>query len=165
MIGDIIDKGKDLLSGELKKTLGFDEKQISTTLETTKDTVGESLKDEVLGGNLNGILNLFNGKSETSNSNPIVDGIGKKFVANLVAKLGVSKGIAEKASGIIFPFIMKKFSSSETGKAQDGNQLVSLLGIGGGGISDILGGFLGGKKEDKNKDKDEGLLDQIGNFF
>ncbi len=158
MINDIISQGKELLSEKLKETVGLKDNQIDTTLETAGESTVEVLKDEVTGGNLNGVLDLFNGKSETTKSNPIVDEIAKKFISSLVSKLGIDEGIASKASDIILPFLMSKFSSKETGEAKDGSQLMSLLGLGGDNIIGAIGGLLGGNN-------DENPLGKLGKMF
>src|SRR5690554_6544538 len=124
MISKIISQGKELLSGKLKETVGLDESQINKTLETAGDSTVEGLKEQVTSGNLGGVMDLFNGKSDTSTSNPVVGGIANKFIANLVSKLGISEGMASKASDVVIPFIMSKFSSKETGKAKDSSQLM-----------------------------------------
>lgn len=162
MISKIISQGKELLSGKLKETVGLDESQINKTLETAGDSTVEGLKEQVTSGNLGGVMDLFNGKSDTSTSNPVVGGIANKFIANLVSKLGISEGMASKASDVVIPFIMSKFSSKETGEAKDSSQLMDMLG--GGGIAGALGGLLGGNKDDK-RGKDEGLLGKLGGMF
>ncbi|MFA5557716.1 MAG: hypothetical protein AB7D46_11460 [Flavobacteriaceae bacterium] len=158
MINEIISQGKELLSGKLKEAAGLNDSQIDTTIETAGESTIETLKNEVTGGNLKGVLDLFNGKSETSKSNPIVDEIAKNFISSLVSKLGVGEGVASKASDVILPFIMSKFSSKETGKAKDGSQLMSLLGLDGGDITGAFGNLLG-----ENKGKN--LLGKLGKMF
>lgn len=145
MINNIINQGKELLAQKLKDSVGLKDNQIDTTLETAGESTVEVLKEEVTGGNLNGVLDLFNGKSETSTSNSIVSEIGKKFIPSLVSKLGVDEGLASKASNIVIPFIMSKFSSKETGEDKDGSQIMNLIGMGG--------------------DNKENLLGKIGNMF
>lgn len=156
MIESIIKQGKELLSGKLKETIGLDDSQVDKTLETAGESTIDGLKEAVTGGNLSGVMDLFNGKSDTSTSNPIVGGIAKKFISNLVSKLGISEGMASKASDIVLPFIMSKFSSKETGEAKDGTDLMDMLG--GGGLKDALGGLLGG-------DKGDSPLGKLGKFF
>lgn len=158
MINEIINQGKELLSGKLKETVGLKDNQIDTALETAGQSTIEVLKNEVTGGNLKGVLDLFNGKDGISQSNPIVDGIAKKFISNLVSKLGIGEGVASKASDVILPYIMSKFSSKETGEAKDGSQLTSLLGLGGDDITGAIGNLLGG-------DKGKGLLGKLGKMF
>lgn len=159
MIDQIISQGKEFLSGKLKETVGFDESQIDTALNTAKDSTVDTLKDEVKGGNLSGVLDLFNGKSDTSTSNPIVGGMANNLISGLVSKLGIGKDMASKATDMIIPFIMSKFSSTDTGQAKDGSELMDMLG--GGGLKDALGGLLGGDKGGK----DDGMLGKLGKFF
>jgi len=149
MIDQLINQGKELLSGKLSQSVGFKGNQIDDTLEIAKESTLDGLKEQVLGGNISGVMDLFNGKSETTTSNPIVGGIAAKMVSGLISKLGVNQSIAEKATEIVIPFIMSKFGSSQTGEAKDGNQLMSMLGMDSdGGVMGMLGGVLGNKNED-----------------
>ncbi|WP_107038159.1 hypothetical protein [Brumimicrobium mesophilum] len=162
MFDQIISQGKELLSGKLKETIGLDDSQVNKSFEVAGESAIDGLKEEVTGGNLSGVMDLFNGKSDTSTSNPIVGGIANKFIGNLVSKLGISEGIASKVSDMIIPFIMSKFGSKETGEAKEGSDLADLLG--GGGIAGALGGLLGGSKDDKDG-KDDGILGKLGGMF
>ncbi len=139
MINSIISQGKELLAQKLKDTVGLKDNQIDTTLETAGESTVEVLKEEVTGGNLNRVLDLFNGKSEASTSNPIVNGISKKVIPSLVSKLGIDEGLASKISNIVIPFIMSKFGSKETGEDKDGSQIMKLIGMGGDNKDNLLG--------------------------
>lgn len=161
MISKIISQGKEMLSGKLKETVGLDDSQIDTTFKTAGESTIDGLKEQITSGNLSGVMDLFNGKSDASTSNPVVGGIANKFIANLVSKLGISEGMASKASELVIPFIMSKFSSKDTGEAKEGSDLMDMLG--GGGIADAIGGLLGGKKGEKGKD--DGILGKLGGMF
>lgn len=163
MIDKIISQGKELLSGQLKESVGFDDGQINKTLEVAGESTIDGLKEQVTGGNLSGVMDLFNGKSDTSTSNPVVGGIANNFIGNLVSKLGISEGIASKVSDMIIPFIMSKFGSKETGEAKEGSDLMDMLG--GGGIAGALGGLFGGGDKKDGDDKDGGILGKLGGMF
>ena len=158
MIESIINQGKEILAGKLKESVGLKDNQIDQTLKTAGSSTLEVLKNEISGGNISGVMDLFNGKSAVSKSNPIVGSIAKNLVSNLVSKLGISEGIASKVSDIIIPFVISKFSSKDTGEANDSSQLLKLLGLDGDNILGSLGGLLGDKK-------DGGILGKLGKLF
>lgn len=147
MLDSLLNLGKGQLGKMLQDQTGLDAGKTDEAVEVTKDTVGNGLKDELMQGNFSGVMDLFNGNAPTTTANPIVNGITGKLVTNLAAKLGISAGVAQQVANIAIPFIMNKFSASETGKASNEQDLIEKLGMGGdsalGGVLKNLGG-LGG---------------------
>lgn len=144
MLDDIINLGKGQMAKLIQEQTQLDSGKTEEAVGVTKDTVVDGLKGELMKGNFDGVMDLFNGNAPTTTSNPIVNSITNSLVTNLASKLGIGEGIAKQIANIAIPFIMNKISSKETGQASDKKDLVEQLGFGGdSGIGGLLGG-LGG---------------------
>lgn len=115
---------------------------------------GEAVKDEVLSqatsGNLDGIMNLFSGKAEASQSNPIVAGITSSLTDKVVSSLGLENGTAKSIATAVIPMIVKmisaKFQSGDAPNSAEG--LMESLGMDSGNLMDQAKNMLGGKAKD-----------------
>ena len=144
MLDQIINMGKGHLTKLIQEQTQLDSSKTDEAVGVTKDTVVDGLKGELMKGNFDGVMDLFNGNAPTTTSNPIVRSITNSLVTNLASKLGIGEGIAKQIANIAIPFIMNKISSKETGQANDKKDLIEQLGFGGdSGIGGLLGG-LGG---------------------
>ncbi len=156
MLDQLISMGKSQLSDGLKEKFGLNESQKEQTMEVAKSSLVDGIKEQVLGGNIGGVMDLFNGKSKPTNENPIVSSVAKSFVNGIVEKVGVGGDKAKMISSFVVPFLLKKFSSKETGEAKDEAGLMSMVGLGGdSSIGGILGS-LGGAKD---------IMGGLGKFF
>ncbi|MEM9674618.1 MAG: DUF937 domain-containing protein [Bacteroidota bacterium] len=149
MLDQILNMGKEHMAKLIHEQTELDTSKTEEAVGVTKDTVIDGLKGELMKGNFDGVMDLFNGNASTTTSNPIVNGITNSLVTNLAGKLGISQGIAQQVANIAVPFIMNKLSSKETGQASDKNDLIEQLGFGGdsgiGGLLGGLGGLFGGR--------------------
>lgn len=158
MIDQLLNSVKGVVGQELMSKVNLDQSMVEKTMEVTKESFLGGLKKEALGGNVSGILNLFNGKDEASNTNPIVNSVSNMFVSKAIEKLGVNADTAVTISNVIVPMVMQKFASKdETGEAKDELELMDLVGFSADGdMKDIVSGFM-------NKGKD--LLGGLGGLF
>lgn len=144
MLDNIINMGKEHMAKLIQEQTQLDNSKTDEAVGVTKDTVVDGLKKELMKGNFDGVMDLFNGNAPTTTSNPIVNSITNSLVTNLASKLGINEGIAKQIANIAIPFIMNKISAKETGQASDKKDLIEQLGFGGdSGIGGLLGG-LGG---------------------
>lgn len=144
MLDNIINMGKEHMAKLIQEQTQLDNSKTDEAVGVTKDTVVDGLKEELMKGNFDGVMDLFNGNAPTTTSNPIVNSITNSLVTNLASKLGINEGIAKQIANIAIPFIMNKISAKETGQASDKKDLIEQLGFGGdSGIGGLLGG-LGG---------------------
>jgi hypothetical protein len=148
MLDQLIEFGKEQLSSQLQQKAGLQGSQVEKSLDVTKDSLTNTLISQVAGGNVGQIMSLFNGGSATT-SNPVVGSMVTNLAVDLAAKVGISPQIAQTAAGVIVPFIMQKFASSESGTANDEGDLLDKLGISGNdAIAGIAKSFLGDKGGD-----------------
>jgi uncharacterized protein YidB (DUF937 family) len=156
MFDQLIQTAQQQLAPQLQE-IGIKPNQVGDVFDVAKETVTDGFKSEATGGGLDAVMDLFNGNGGNIQSNSLVSTLSTSFVSSLVSKLGLDQAMAAKVSAVIIPFIMAKFSSSETGSASSPTDLISQLGF--GDIGSSLGGMLGGS------DKGGDLLGNLGKFF
>ena len=148
MLDQLIEFGKEQLSSQLQQKAGLQGSQVEKSLDVTKDSLTNTLISQVASGNVGQIMSLFNGGAATT-SNPVVGSMVTNLAVDLAAKVGISPQIAQTAAGIIVPFVMQKFASSESGTANNEGDLLDKLGISGNdAIAGIAKNFLGDKGGD-----------------
>lgn len=156
MLDQLIQTAQQQLGPQLQQ-IGVKPEQLGGIFNVAQDTVTDGLKSEATSGGLDSVMNLFNGNGGSLQSNSIVSSLSNNFVASLASKLGMDQSMATKISGVVIPFIMEKFSGSETGSASSPTDLISQLGF--GDIGSSLGNMLGGS------DKGGDLLGGLGKLF
>jgi len=146
MLDDLLKLAQSQLGSQLKEQVGFSQDQVEKTADVAKESFFKQMASEAMSGNLPQLLDIFNGNSTTTVTNPIVMRLFDQFKGDLMEKMGVSPQTAAKVSQIVIPFIMSKIGSSETGRAENEGSMMSKLGLDNmGSIGGMLGGLLGGK--------------------
>jgi hypothetical protein len=160
MLDQLIQAASQQLSPQLEQA-GVPSSQLSGIFSQAQSALTDGIKTEAGNGNFSGLLDLFNGNGGSIQNNSIVQSISQQFVGNIVSKLGLSPSLANTISGMVIPFIMSKFSSTDTGTANDASDLMSQLGIGRDDMmTGALTGFLGGDSKDAGN-----LLGGISKLF
>ncbi|NLZ74058.1 MAG: hypothetical protein GX905_09655 [Bacteroidales bacterium] len=139
---------KTVKGGLVKQLAGkteVEDNKLDGVASVVTDTFKTGLKDTASSGKLNDIMGLL-GKG--GSSSPLAGSLIKSTVTNLVSKLGLPKGVADKIGSIAIPFIIDKFSdfTSEKGKSNEE------------GVKEIFGDLLKGSAKDK-------LLGGLGKKF
>ncbi len=156
MFDQLIQTAQQQLGPQLAQ-IGVKPEQMGNIFNVAQVTVTDGLKTEATSGGLDSVMSLFNGNGGNIQSNSIVSSLSNNFVTSLASKLGMDQSMATKISGVVIPFIMAKFSSSETGSASSPTDLISQLGF--GDITSSLGNMLG------SSDKGGDLLGGLGKLF
>ena len=140
MLDSIISSAKGELLSQLGGNFNLTPDQAGKTVDTAKKTVSEGLVKEVSSGNVDGLLNLFNGKSPV-NGNPIISGIAQQLIPNLVQKVGLNQQVAGTVSNFVVPFIVSKLAGSKPAGSFNASDITSMFG---GGIAGKLTSAVGG---------------------
>ena len=156
MLNQLIQTAQQYLGPQLEQ-IGVKPEQMGSIFNVAKDTVTDGLKNEATSGGLDSVMSLFNGNGGNLQSHSIVSSLSNNFVASLASKLGMDQSMATKISGVVIPFIMEKFSGSETGSASSPTDLTSKIGF--GDITSSLNNMLGGN------DKGGDILGSLGKLF
>lgn len=148
MLDQLINMAKSQIGGVLSDN-GVSADKIDDVASISKDAVKEGVMEQVSSGNLDGIMNLFNGKDEASTGNPIVSSMISAFTSKTTSSLGLDSGKAGGIASMVIPMIVNliqsKMSGSEGGSSTD---LLSSLGMDQGNMMDKAKDMLGDKAKD-----------------
>ena len=124
-------EASELISDAISK-YGLTETKAEQSVDVAKDTITEGFQNELKGGNISGLLSLFQGKTDLL-KNPIVLGLISQYSGKLISQLGLSTEAAEGISKFAIPFIMNQFTKQTEGKDMDEgsvtNTTLSHLGL------------------------------------
>ena len=139
MLESIIQSSKIELGKKLAEN-GVASNQMEDVFGLAKDSILSNFKSSATGGDLDGILNLFNGKQSISGS-PLVKNIISDYAGQLISKLGFSTNTAKSISSIAIPFIMNMINKETPDAGIPDNDLLSMLGSSAfaGGKNNVLG--------------------------
>ena len=139
MIESIIQSTKIELGKELSKN-GVKSNQMDDVLGVAQDTILKKFKSSATGGDLDGILNLFNGKQSITGS-PLVKSVINDYAFQLISKLGFSKSMSKTVANTVIPFIMNLINKKTPDTGLNNNDLISMLGSSAftGGKNSVLG--------------------------
>jgi len=140
----------DVISQLTEKT-GISADQAKSVLPVATDTLQSGLMEQVTGGNISGILGMFNSGSGMAD-NPIFGAIKTQLLGNLMSKVGLPESVAGLVAGNGLQSIIGGLSGQLSGDGKEVTQdsLMSGLGLGGGGgIGDMVKGMAGDALKDK----------------
>jgi len=131
---------------ELTEKTGINAEQAQSILPVAQESLQSGLMEQVTGGNMSGILGMFNSSGSGLTSNPIFAGIKAKFAAGVMSKLGVPESVAGMVAGTGMGSMISGLTSQLQGDGGEVSQddLMSKLGLG-GGLADMAKNALGDK--------------------
>ena len=155
--------GGDIVN-QITEKAGISAEQAQSVLPIAQESLQSGLMEQVTGGNVSGILGMFNsGGGDGLASNPIFAGIKAKMMQGVMTKLGVPESVAGMVAGTgmssVIGNLTGKLSGDDGQVTEDG--LMSGLGLGGGGLADMAKDKLG----DMAKEKLGGLGDMASGLF
>jgi hypothetical protein len=180
----MLDKIMEQLGGgaaeQIAEKAGVSLDQAKGMLPFAQESLQEGLMSQVTGGNLSGLLAMFQGASAGGGGlmdNPIFASIKAMFLKKIMTNMGLPESVAGLAAGtglssLIGGLAGKMVSHGDTDDI-DAGSLMNVLGVGGdaggmlGKAAGMLGGLMGGG-DDKKDDKDspmDAAKDLLGGFF
>lgn len=149
MLDKLMDSiGGDVISSITEKA-GISADQAKAVLPIATDTLQSGLMKEVTGGNISGILGMFNSGSGLA-SNGLFDSLKGMLVQNIMTKMGLPPAIA----GLVGDSGLESIIGGLAGKLSGGggevtqDSLMSNLGLGGGDAMDAVKNIAKGKLGD-----------------
>ncbi len=176
--------GGDVIS-QITEKAGISADQAKEVLPIAQESLQSGLMEQVTGGNVDGILGMFNSAGgDGLMSNSLFSGIKAQFMKGIMTKMGLPESVAGMVAGTGMSSIVGNLAGKLGGAGSiDTDGLMSGLGLGGGGglmdmaaglakdkmgdlggLGDKLtdaGGGLGDKLADAAK---EGLGDKLGDI-
>ncbi|MES2566153.1 MAG: DUF937 domain-containing protein [Bacteroidota bacterium] len=110
-------------------------------IETTTNSIVDTLKAQASAGNVSSLTNLLKGKSTEA---PLASSIQSKVVDNLMKKFGIDNTQASQIASTLVPKVMESFvkkTNDPNDKSFELSDVMSSLGINAAGIMDKIGGF------------------------
>lgn len=167
MLDKILEQAKSQLVPALIDDPQVDNAQADQIAQVSGETVINSLSDQLKSGDTSGIMEMLSG-ADTDPSNPAVNNLSPKVAENLISRLGISPELAQNIASKAIPIIMNMFNGKVADAKNQGVDIGSIIGGlvsgQGGGFLGKLGGLFGGKK-DTSADSKGGLSDILGSFL
>lgn len=129
---------------EVQEKAGVDSDMVSKIMNIAGGVASEQVSKQVMSGGLSDVMNLFSNKENSSSANALQSNITNEIVSSLIEKLGLDKSKASMITAIVVPAIMNIVTkkNNET-PDNDSSPIESLFGgKKGGGLTDLIGGFL-----------------------
>lgn len=114
-------------------------------IETAAGSLFDNLKGAAAGGNLDGIMNLFNQGGDVSN-NPLVNNLSSGVAGDLMKKFGLDSGAAGNIVQSLLPVVMNKLVNKTNDPGDSSFDLQGIIGSltgGSGGIGNMIKGIFG----------------------
>ena len=146
MLDQIMQFAKEQVGDQVKSNSGIDDSQKDEVFSAAQGGIMETIKNQIGGGNLGGLMNMFNGDDDPNDeNNPINQDAKGNVVKSLMDKLGIDEGKAGAIASQVLPAIMNRFASKDTGTANNAGDLMSKIGLDGdNNIMDMVSQFTGG---------------------
>lgn len=142
---DMILKGlKDQVGDELQQKAGVNQNMLDDILKITGNVATKEVSKEMLGGNLDAVMNLFSSAENNPQASSLQNNIMQGMVGNFVNQLGLKKETANMITSIIIPALMNMITQKNAQTpANDASPLQDLFDLGGQGGENPLGGLIG----------------------
>jgi hypothetical protein len=140
--------------------------QNNTAIETTTNSIMDSLKGQISGGNGADVLSLLGGKSGVQ-GNPLVGNLTVNVTNSLMDKLGVSNPVAKQIAASLVPVVIGKLVNRTNDPNDNGFDINTIFGSLTGGKSNQfdLAGLLGGQQNTSQQQEQSTDLGSIFNIL
>lgn len=145
MLNDFLKTIKGGLEQQLAGVSGLQTDKLDGVANVVTDTFKDNLVEKFTGGNIGDIVGLL---GKAGSSSPFAGSMVNGVVANLMAKLGLSKDLSDSVAKIAVPFVIDKLGSFAAGKGKNSEA----------GIGELLGDLVKGSVKDQ-------LLGGLGKKF
>jgi hypothetical protein len=169
MFEQLLKMASSQLTDQLSNRTDIPADQVSGIASTAGESIFNAISSQVTSGNLGGIKEMLSG-SETAANSPAVSSMTQNVVSQLVAKNGLSEGVASNIANVAIPYVMNMFNSNVAAQQSAGGidvpgMISSALsnGAASGVVSNLLGGVLGGNKDEANQGNS--AQNMIGNLL
>lgn len=131
--------------------------QNEAAIQTTTDSIFDTLKGQVNQGNGADVLSLLGGQTGVQ-GNPLVGNLTANVTNSLMDKLGIENPIAKQIAASLVPVILSKLVSRTNDPKDNGFDLNSIFGSltdgrsEGMDMSNILGQLSGSQQQEQSSD-------------
>ncbi|MFT4155346.1 DUF937 domain-containing protein [Parafilimonas sp.] len=138
-------------------------------VEAATQSVSETFKNAIQGGNVHEVMQLFNDGGSNVSSLPLAQNMQGNLIEKLMQKFGLSNAQAGGIAASLIPMVLSKLTHKTNNPNDSSFDLSSILSHFGGGnfdVGSVLSQFGLGNNDSKGaNDKSGGLGDVLGGLF
>jgi hypothetical protein len=139
MIESLIEGIKDQIGGQILDKTDVKSNQLPDIFSVIGDTAKNEVKNSMLDGGLDTVMNLFSNKPNNSGANLLQSNITQGIIGGLIQKIGLNSSTASTIAGIAVPLLMNIITKKNYETPEDDPSPLNALN----GGDDSMGG-LGG---------------------
>ena len=144
MLNAILESVTNEVGGSLKTKLGLNQEQAQKAIASTGEATMEVVSNQLKGGDISNLMNLFSSKSNNAAANGIQDQISKLIAEKLAGTMGFSKTQIQGVISMVLPVVMNYIGKkNEETPDDDPSPLMDIFGSASkGALGKSAGGFL-----------------------
>lgn len=147
MLEQLINSVKSEVGGQIAGQTKLPSGTIDKVFSVIGDVTKKEVTNQMIGGNLSNVMNLFSNKPNNNEANSLQSNITSGVISNLTGKLGLSPQIASTISSIAIPALIGMITKKNSATPDDDPSPLKEIfgGAGKGGfLGDAAKGMLGG---------------------
>jgi hypothetical protein len=141
MIENLIEGLKDQIGGQILDKTDVKSNQLPDILSVIGDATKGEVKNSMLDGGLDTVMNLFSNKPNNSGANLLQSNITQGIVSGLIQKIGLNSSTASTIAGVAVPLLMNLITKKNNETPEDDPSPLNAL-FGGNDSMGNLGGNL-----------------------
>ena len=141
MIENLIEGLKDQIGGQILDKTDVQSNQLPDILSVIGDATKGEVKNSMLDGGLDTVMNLFSNKPNNSGANSLQSNITQGIVSGLIQKIGLNSSTAATIAGVAVPLLMNLITKKNNETPEDDPAPLNAL-FGGNDSMGNLGGNL-----------------------
>jgi hypothetical protein len=137
MIENLIEGLKDQIGGQILDKTDVQSNQLPDILSVIGDATKGEVKNSMLDGGLDTVMNLFSNKPNNSGANLLQSNITQGIVSGLIQKIGLNSSTASTIAGIAVPLLMNLITKKNNETPEDDTSPLNALFGGNDSIKEI----------------------------
>lgn len=141
MIENLLEGLKDQIGGQILDKTDVQSDLLPDIFSVIGDTAKTEVKNSMLDGGLDTVMNLFSNKPNDSGANLLQSNITQGIVSGLIQKIGLNSSTASTIAGVAVPLLMNLITKKNNETPEDDPSPLNAL-FGGNDSMGNLGGNL-----------------------
>lgn len=148
MIEKLLGNLKSEVGSKIVNQTNLPPDKLDNVFSVIGDVTKKEVSDQMLGGGIGNVMNLFSKKSNNEGANSLQSNIANGVISGLVSKTGITKEMSGKIANIAIPALINMITQkNSTTPDDDPSPLTELFGGEGkegigGAAKNILGKFM-----------------------
>jgi hypothetical protein len=127
MIENLIEAFKDQIGNQILDKTDVQSDQLPGILSVIGESTKSEVKNSMLDGGLNTVMNLFSNKSNNSGANLLQSNITQGIVTGLIQKMGLKTSTASVIAEVAVPVLMNLITKKNNETPEDDPSPISAL--------------------------------------